>query len=181
MKLASAHSGFSPRAAAMLLVGSLALLACSDESSPSGSTASGGAAGAASSAGGAGGAGGTGGEAAGASGGGAPTGEIACGTGPCELPLEVCCTEMGIGACVAGACPAGQGQASCDGPEDCQAGACCVSGGFATECVEDATACGPEDIVCHSPRDCPTGRPLCCQQLDDNYRTCTANAAGPCN
>ena len=167
----------------MLLLGAVVLVACSDgETARQSATSTGsGGSGATSSSSAGGGTGAAGGDGAGASGGDAVTGTIACGTGPCELPLEVCCTEMGMGSCVAGACPRGQGTAVCDGPEDCPQGACCVTGGFSTACFDDASACGGQEIVCHAPRDCPSSRPMCCQLFDDNYSTCTDNPAAPCN
>src|SRR5262249_9485607 len=82
---------------------------------------------------------------------------VACGADGSCAPSDGCCLE-------AGACGAlvdcFQTHASCDGPEDCEGGACCASAASSFGYTVCSTSCGT--IICHSACDCTDAEPACC-------------------
>ncbi len=112
-------------------------------------------------------------------------GLVACGAAECELAQDqACCLGVASGdvECSAMACAAGSSTLSCDGPEDCNGGACCgnLTQGYA--CTADSS-CSAGLQLCHSDADCPGAQPTCCSFSygDEDLRGCTTAPQGSCS
>jgi hypothetical protein len=102
---------------------------------------------------------------------------IACGTTPCAVFAQFCCTgSNGVtGTCVpANATSCGAAEFDCDGPEDCPPAdpVCCVENGLA-QCKADCFG-ATVAIMCHDDSTCGTSK--CCPAPNGSpYALCLAS------
>ena len=81
---------------------------------------------------------------------------VLCGDQSCNLTTDTCCLREFGASCVEGAnttCELGGTQLTCDGPEDCNGGQCCLGVGLPGELTCSPTLC-INLTLCHAEQDC---------------------------
>lgn len=95
---------------------------------------------------------------------------VVCGEATCTVDQVCCFTGQTLDEATwscgePGSCSAGQ--ASCDGPEDCSADACCIIEGFGEETVQHCVdGCTGGMIACHELDDCEANHVECMSAED---------------
>jgi hypothetical protein len=82
---------------------------------------------------------------------------VACGAQMCASGQQCCIDFISAPRCLAAGVSCPGLAATCDGLEDCAAGACCFIGARA-----DCTTASCNDPICLQPADCPAAQPMCC-------------------
>src|SRR5262249_49525205 len=92
---------------------------------------------------------------------------VLCGNTICRSP-KACCAGVSDLTCVDEADPCSGPKMACDGPEDCMGNGCCASG---LSGCNSTPGCGPLITMCHSDKDCPSGR--CTSTINGGrFKTC---------